>query len=338
MQRPAQTIGEVAAARAPRPVAVAATRVPDFFIVGQPKSGTTALYSMLRHHPQIYMPETKEPGFLAEELHVRKPPRPSKNVDTFEDYLSLFAGAAPEQCVGEATPFYLWSRTAAARIARLQPQARIIATLREPASLLHSLHLLLVRIHVEPEADLRTAIELEPLRREGRAVPARSYWPHLLRYSEQVRYVEQLRRYHAVFPREQMLVLIYDDFRADNERSVREVLRFLDVDGDSSIVSVDANPTVRVRSQRLHNLIEAVTVGHGPAGQATKAAVKALTSRRLRRRALVATKSRVVYGEPLPPDAEFMHELRRRFKPEVEALSEYLGRDLVTLWGYDGLG
>jgi hypothetical protein len=319
------------------PLRVAQRRVPDFFIVGQPKSGTTALYSMLRRHPQIYLPDTKEPGYLAEELHVRKPPRPSKNVDTFSDYVSLFEDAAPDQRVGEATPFYLWSRTAAARIAELQPRARIIATLREPASLLHSLHLLLVRIHVEPEADLRSAIELEPLRREGRAVPARTYWPHLLRYSEQVRYVEQLRRYHAAFPREQVLVLIYDDFRADNEGTVRDVLRFLEVDDDSAVVSVNANPTVRVRSQRLHNLVQAVTVGHGPAGQGAKAVVKTLTTRRFRRRALVATKNRVIYGDPLPPDNEFMQELRRRFRGEVEALSEYLGRDLVTLWGYDSL-
>jgi Sulfotransferase family len=324
-------LGEAVALRA------SSERVPDFFIVGQPKSGTTALYSMLRRHPQIYLPETKEPGYLADELHVRKPPRPSKNVNTFDDYVALFEGASAEQLVGEATPFYLWSRTAARRIAELQPRARIIATLREPASLLHSLHLLLVRIHVEPEADLRTAIEMEPLRREGRAVAACTYWPHLLRYSEQVRYVEQLRRYHDAFPREQVLVLVYDDFRADNEGTVREVLRFLEVDGDSSIVAVNANPTVRVRSQWLHNVIQAVTVGHGPAGRTAKAAVKGLTSQRFRRRALVAAKNRVLYGDPVPPDDEFMLELRRRFKGEVEAVSEYLGRDLVTLWGYDRL-
>jgi Sulfotransferase family len=313
-------------------------RVPDFFIVGQPKSGTTALYSMLRRHPEIYLPETKEPGYLAAELQVRKPPRPSKNVNTYRDYVSLFDDAAPGQRVGEATPFYLWSSTAAARIAELQPRARIVATLREPASLLRSLHLLLVRIHVEPEADLRTAIELEPLRRQGRAVPARTYWPHLLRYSDQVRYVEQLRRFHAVFPREQVLVLIYDDFLADNEGTVRSVLRFLDVDADASIAAVNANPTVRVRSQRLHNWVHAVTVGHGAVGAAAKASVKAVTSRRFRRRALVAASNRVLYGDPRPPDDEFMLALRLRFKGEVEALSEYLGRDLVALWGYDRLG
>ena len=44
----------------------------------------------------------------------------------------------------------------------------------------------------------------------------------------------------------------------------------------------------------------------------------------------------MVFGAPPPPDAQLMLEPRRRFAPEVVALSEYLGRDLVGLWGYDG--
>jgi hypothetical protein len=68
-----------------------------------------------------------------------------------------------------------------------------------------------------------------------------------------------------------------------------------------------------------------------------KGAVKGVTSRRLRLAALRATRLRVIYGSPRPPDEELMRELRHRFKGEVTALSEYLDRDLVTLWGYDGL-
>jgi hypothetical protein len=326
-----------ASAEEGRPLPAAARRMPDFFIVGQPKSGTTALYSMLNRHPQIYMPDTKEPGYLAAELHVRKPPRPERNVITFDDYASLFEAAEPEQRVGEATPFYLWSRTAASRIAEVAPGARIIATLREPASLLHSLHLLLVRIYAETETDLRAAIELEQQRREGRAIPRHTYWPELLRYSEQVRYVEQLRRYHDVFAPEQILVLIYDDFRDDNEGTVRKVLRFLDVEDTLPISVTEANPTVRVRSRRLHHLVHAMKVGQGPVFGAAKSTVKALTPQHLRRGALHATQSRVVFADPHPPDESFMLELRRRFKGEVVAASEYLGRDLVTLWGYDHL-
>ncbi len=204
--------------------------------------------------------------------------------------------------------------------------------------MLRSLHLQFVETYVETETDLRTALALEAQRREGRRIPRHTYWPRALLYSEHVRYVEQLRRYHELFGREQMLVLIYDDFRADNEATVRRVLRFLDVDDTVPIDPVEANPTVSARSQRLHELLHAVSVGHGPFSLAAKGAVKALTPTGLRRRARDALQRRIVFAPPPPPDAELTAELRRRFRGEVAALSEYLGRDLVTLWGYDRVG
>ena len=199
-------------------------RLPDFFLVGHSKSGTTALYEMLRSHPQIFMPDLKEPVFFASEL-PRQAHRYSAPA-TLEEYLALFAPAEPGQRLGEASASYLWSRTAAGRIAQAQPAARIVAILREPASFLRSLHLQCVQSHYEDEKDLRTALALEESRRQGRNIPPRSLWPQVLLYSEHVRYVEQLRRYHDAFSPEQVLVLIYDDFRAANEETVRAVLRF----------------------------------------------------------------------------------------------------------------
>jgi type II secretory pathway predicted ATPase ExeA len=78
-------------------------------------------------------------------------------------------------------------------------------------------------------------------------------------------------------------------------------------------------------------------MGRGPAWRTAKSAVKAATPRRLRRGALEAVHRRIVYAAPQPPDEALMLELRRRFKGGVEALSEYLDRDLVTLWGYDNV-
>jgi hypothetical protein len=313
-------------------------RVPDFFVVGHPKCGTTALYRMLRAHPQIYMPDLKEPWFLAPELRSRfRGQRSGARPETLEGYLSLFAAAGPRQRTGEASSSYLMSRTAAGRIAELQPSARIVAILREPASFLRSLHLQSVQVHVETERDLRKALALEPLRRQGKRIPRRSPRPQALMYSEHVRYVEQLRRYHEQFSPEQVLVLIYDDFRRENEATVRGVLRFLEVDDTLPVAVTEANPTVRVRSRRLHETVQAVSVGQGPVSETVKAGVKALTSRRLRHAALRVTRRRMVFGEPRPPDEVLMLELRRRFRPEVVALSEYLGRDLVSLWGYDGV-
>jgi hypothetical protein len=303
---------------------------PDFFIVGHHKSGTTALYEMLRRHPQIFMPELKEPKFFATDLPARlEPPTTRKLPATLQEYVSLFDPASPGQRTGEASPSYLRSHAAAAQIAGHRPDARIIAILREPAGFLRSLHLQMVQSHVETELDLRRAIEEEEVDRAGREVR---------RYSEHVRYADQLRRYHAAFPSEQVLVLIYDDFRADNEGTVRGVLRFLDVDADAPLQMLETNRSVRVRSPHVERVIHAVTVGGGPVSRKVKAAVKTIAPRRVRRGALRVTQQRLVYADPEPPDEALMLELRRRFKPEVVALSEYLGRDLVALWGYDELG
>ena len=70
---------------------------------------------------------------------------------------------------------------------------------------------------------------------------------------------------------------------------------------------------------------------------ALKSATTTLVPMRLRQRILQATRKRFVFGEPTPPPRELMLELRRRLRPEVEALSEHLGRDLVSEWGYEEL-
>ncbi len=311
-------------------------RVPDFFIVGHPKCGTTALYEMLHRHPQVFMPDFKEPWFFADDMRPRFQPARSGTVpETLEDYLQLFTAAAPQQRVGEASSSYLRSRRAADRIAQLRPDARIIAILREPASFLRSLHMQMLHDHIETKRDLWEAIRLEPARREGRRIPRRSHLPQMLLYSDHVRYVEQLRRYHAAFPRDQVLVIIYDDFRADNEATVRRVLRFLGVVDDAPVELVEANASTReIRSQQLDDLVSAVSVGRGPASRAAKALVKSLLPRELRKRALSATRRKLVFTRPRPPDEQLTGELHARFRDEVEALSAYLDRDLLSLWRY----
>ncbi len=296
--------------------AAAAGRLPDFLIVGHPKCGTTAMHYMLRAHPQVHMP-MKEPRFFAQELRSRfRRLGPGTLPSTLAEYMALFAGAAPDQRVGEASPQYLRSTQAAARIAEVVPQARIIAILREPASFLRSFHLQALHNNVEVETDFAKALALEPARRRGRHIPLLSQAPQALLYSDHVRYVEQLKRFDAVFPREQMLVLIYDDLRNDNEGTMRRVLRFLDVDDTLTIEPVRTPTLEAVRSPTLYR----AGIAAGP----------------LRRRMVSdETWRRLVFRAPDPPDEQLMGELRARFKGEVQALGQYLGRDLVSEWGYD---
>jgi len=327
-ERPGVTVAEAPAVEVADSTAV---RPPDFFVVGQPKSGTTALFEMLRRHPQVFMPAIKESWYFGEELRERTPPRPGGTPQTLAEYLALFAPARSDQLCGEASALYLWSRTAATQIAGVAPAAKIIAILREPASLLHSLHLQFLRSYVEVETDFRKALALERERSEGRNIPPNTFWPAALMYSEHVRYVEQLRRYREVVGEQRMLVLIYDDFRADNDAAVRRVLRFLGAEDSGAIEVMDANHSVGVRSRRVHGIVNAVSVGNSRLARTAKSTVRTLLPADIRRR----TRQRLLFGSPPEPDAALMAELRLRFRDEVLALGEYLDRDLLTLWGHD---
>jgi hypothetical protein len=133
-----------------------------------------------------------------------------------------------------------------------------------------------------------------------------------------------------------MLVLIYDDFRADNEGTVREVMRFIGVDADREVDALEVNPSILMRSQRLDDLVHTVTVGRGgPVSRAARATMKAVLPRTARREALSVTRRRIVHARPPESDEAFMRELRARFKGEVVALGEHMQRDLVQLWGYE---
>jgi len=330
--------GAPAAARERSP---AQGRLPDFFIVGHQKCGTTALYEMLRMHPQLFLPDVKEPRYFATDQRSRfavtpGPGRPR----TLEAYLALFAAARAEQLVGEASPQYLRSAAAPHGIAQVCPHARIIAILREPAAYLRSFHLQMVSSNVETERDFRKALALEDERRRGRRIPRRCQHPEALLYSDHVRYTEQLRRYHEQFGRERVLVLIYEEFLRDNVGTVRQVLRFLGVDEHQPVEQVRTYRVRAVRHLWLHYLANAARrARRNPAGaNRLGRVVNALAPDAAGSLAFRRWWRALVYGPAPAPDERLALELRDRFEGEVRTLGQYLGRDLSSVWGYDAAG
>jgi hypothetical protein len=294
----------------------------DFFLIGQPKAGTTAIHEMLSQHPRIFMSRPKEPQFFAADMKRRFDPEGWPVLpQSLDEYLALFADASPDQLRGDASTLYMPSRVAAAQIAEFNPDARVVAVVREPASLLRSLHLQTLGDRNEDERDLRRALELEPERRAGRMIPETCYRPQELLYSDHPRYVEQLRRFAGL----ETLVLAYDDLRADNNAAVNRILRFLGLE-EIEVEPVRANRSVVVRSHRAGRVLHRISTG--PARWLGRVA-----PRQLRRRALAAAYAQV-QKQPPPLDPELAAELKRRYAPEVAALSDYLGRDFAGLWGY----
>jgi hypothetical protein len=207
--------------------------LPNFLIIGAPKAGTTAMYKFLRQHPQIFMPENKEPGFFA---YRGKQPDFAGPGDAYawtnrwsvvelEAYQHLFDGGKGAISLGEATTMYLYWPPAAQTIKQYVPDARLIAILRNPVDRAFSHYRHLIRDVREPETDFLKAMELEDERVAQHYAPA---W----HYRRVGLYAEQIQRYFNGFDREQMRIYLYDDFKAQPMAIMQDILKFLEVDAD----------------------------------------------------------------------------------------------------------
>lgn len=198
--------------------------VPDFFIVGAPKCGTTSMARWLTAHPELFVLRG-EPHYFGSDIAYNRP-RLSERA-----YRALWRGLDGDLRVGDRSTWSLFSRKAAAEIHACNPDARIIAMLRDPAEMIHSLHAHhLQRGGREDCADLAEALALEPARRAGHRIPPAARFVESLYYSRIPRYAEQLDRYIERFGRERVHVVVFDDLAADPSTVYRRTLAFLGVD------------------------------------------------------------------------------------------------------------
>jgi hypothetical protein len=297
-------------------------RKPNFFIVGAARCGTTAMNNYLREHPDIFMAAfSHEPHFFGSDLY-----RPNYIRDE-QVYLSLFEDAKDEKRVGEKSVGYIHSTRAAKEIKEFTPSAKIIIMLRNPVDVIHSIHSLLVYIGHEDIADFEAALDAEEDRRRGMRLPEgvnpQEAWRFL--YRDWVKFVEQVQRYLDTFGRENVHIIIFDDFINDTASVYRDTLRFLDVNPDFQPEFQKFNTGRRPRSRALHNLLT-----NPPEG--LRLFVKAVVPFPLRIRLAKGIKHINTNYEPPPPlKPELKEQLQEEFLPEVEKLSRLLGRDL-THW------
>jgi len=278
---------------------------PNFFIVGAPKCGTSALHGYLAQHPDVFMSEPKEPHFFCTDLDA---PHAVRDEGA---YRALFKDA-DAKVVGESSATYLYSSVAAAGIRTFNPDARIIIMLRNPLEMMPSLHAQKRVNGTEEVADFGEALEAEEKRKAGE-LPARGAFPF---YRDAARYSEQLGRYFDRFPREQVHVIIFDDFKRDVAGVYGKVLGFLKLPSFTPNFKV-VNRNKRVRSRALRDFLQ------NPRSPVNRLP-KPLST--FSYKALDRLNSAYEARTPLEPGLE--RRLRAEFAPEVERLSELLGRDL----------
>jgi sulfotransferase family protein len=296
--------------------------IPDFFIVGAFKSGTTALYDYLRLHPQVFMPFHKEPLFFGDDLSRRY------GRMTRAQYEALFADAKAGQRVGEASAWYLYSRSAAREIRGASPQAQIIVMLRNPVDVMYAQHSQLLFNVEEDISDFGEALAAEPARRRGERLPPGPLRVENLYYRESVQFAEQLQRYVDVFGRDRVKVIVYDDFRDDTPGVYRGVLEFLGVDAEFAPRFAVRNPNKRVRSRLLQRLVYQPP---GPLLRLVPLIRRFPLAHALRDRMLRVNSS----PERRPPmDPELRRRLLNEFTPQIRRLGDLIGRDL-SAWFED---
>jgi Sulfotransferase family len=285
--------------------------LPTFIVIGVAKAGTTSFYRYFDQHPDVFMYPEKGTNYFGYEdardwkwADEGEPPLLRHfRVATFEEYEAAFAGSAEERAVGEVSPQYFRSPTAAERMHDRLPEVQVIVSLRNPAERAFSGYLMRIR----------------------RGEPVKNPAEDLSADSSHVRegfYYRRMKRYFDVFPREQIKVLLFDDFRRDPAQVMKELFSFIGVDpGFRPDTESRHNPANVPRSRIVNRLL------YQPAMIRTAKAVLPErfygTAKRVRE---------VNLEEPPKMSPELRSRLLDLYREDILSLEELVHKDLSTAW------
>lgn len=217
-------------------------KVPNLFIVGAAKAGTSSLWYLLKQHPKIFMPDDekwKEPAYFSE-LKV-------KRVTSSDKYFGLFSNVTDEIYAGEASTAYLTDPSCARRLYDFNPDSRIIILLRNPIRRAYSLYTWMVQEGYEYSIAFEDALDREA-KRKTRNIPnffEPEYYSNYL-YFESGLYCDQVLRYLKYFNQNRVFVGLFENFVSNSDIFLKEVLQFLNLSEPFDPESEPQNPSKQV--------------------------------------------------------------------------------------------
>ena len=275
--------------------------LPNFIVIGAMKAGTTSLADQLGSHPEVFMTTPKEPNFFGSIDDENWP----KGVSWYEE---LFAAAGPAKARGEASPVYTMAprvQGVPKRIESVVPDARLIYLIRNPIERIRSMYIhYLSRGQILSMSD---ALEQNPA------------------YLDITRYAFQLERYLEHFPREQILVVSSEQLRTERERTLRDILEFIDVTADVDDIArrPERNRSIdRSVPTRTYNALHR---------RLARTRLRSMLSTPVRRRARRLLSRRAAPEHfAVPPDLEA--EIWAALQDDLVRLRELVGPEM-DLWG-----
>jgi len=300
-------------------------RAPDFFFIGAPRCGTTALCKHLARHPHVRFSKPYEPHYFSQ---LTRSPTPE---EVRRDYLEPYFAhcTAKDKAVGERSVSYFFSEDAVRYVLDVFPDAKFVASIRNPVDFVYSYHARTLFNMDEDVTDFETAWRLQEARARGEKLPRMCRHPGLLQYREIAALGTHLERLFEVAGRERCHVVVFDDFKADPGETYRHILDFLGLahDGRWEIPRKQVNKTYRFHW--LQRLI------YRPPNTVAKAALN-MERRSGKKRSFVKRLSKrlkrwnVVPVKRVPLREDLRLELTETFRGEVDKLTSLLDRDLSS--------
>jgi hypothetical protein len=292
-------------------------RMPNLFIVGAAKAGTTALYDYLAQHPQVFLSRVKEPMFFSREEYY------ARGLDWYEDF--YFRGAENYPVRAEATPHYLyWSEKVAPRIKEVYGERSIkfIVSFRDPVSRAYSWYWNMVREGRE-ELDFDEALRVEEHRLEQNRNELYQLGSMVYGYSAGSRYVSLLQPYLELFSAEDFFFVFQDDLKSRVNETCANIFEFLGIESSIQISSSNRNPAAMPRSRLLHKTLRQRSL--------LKEFIKPFMPGRVRRRVKSKMLQANLKETPYAPlDPQLAHDLRLSYRTEIEKLEKITGRELSS--------
>lgn len=296
--------------------------LPDFLIVGSGRSGTTSLWMYLKGHPDVFMPDVKEPQFFAlrggEITEFYKRPVPFPLFFELEKYIGLFKDAARGRILGEASTFYLlYARKAIMNIKDVYGEKarelRIIMILRNPVERAFSEYLML-REREEEELDFKGALEkIDERLAEGRGPEFDYITPGM--------YFERVKEYTDGFPH--VKVFLYEDLRDDPRGLLGEALEFIGAGRDFEPENIRRKYNVSLLLKDFpRRLLYAVSVKYNP----LRPVFSALFSSGQKERISEFIRP-FFFKKPVMEEA-LRNRLKETYREDILKLEKLIGRDL----------
>ncbi|MCF8495398.1 MAG: sulfotransferase domain-containing protein [Alphaproteobacteria bacterium] len=297
---------------------------PNFLIVGAAKSGTTSLYHYLRTHPDVFLPDWKEPAFFA--------PPEAGGARTAEEYLKLFEGARGKKAIGEASVAHLYAADAPGKIHEfLSPAVKIVILLRNPVDMAYSNWGHQVREGYET-LSFEEALAQEDRRRTDPAfLKSLKTWIGDVLYRDRASYPAQIARYDSVFAPENIKIFIYEEFFAPGLPLWGELCDFLGIARTPAPERRVHNRAGSVRSR----LVQSVLRERSGWKDALKKIIPERPRRWIKARMERLNRTRANLA-PLAPETRA--RLETIFAADVAWMEKRLNRPLKDLWFDHGQG